>query len=80
MKILMTLVKGPMEAIGRQTIDVSRVPVLGEYVRRGEEWYEVKRVAHLSDSTEVAAEVYVIPIVDPAREPLRLSEWLASAP
>jgi hypothetical protein len=80
MKILMTLVTGPTDAVGRQTIDLSRVPVLGEYIRRGEEWYEVKRVAHLSDATDVSAEVYVNPIVDPAREPLRLSEWMASAP
>lgn len=81
MDVALRIVDEPGSTVRHGTIDVSRLPVLGEYIRDREDWYEVKRVVHTAGMDEgIAGEIYVIPVVDPAREPLRLSEWMASAP
>jgi len=81
MKVQMHIVDEPTNEIPEKTVELPRVPVLGEYVRDPENWYQVKRVVHhTATADDVAAELYVVSIVDPTREPLRLSEWLEPAP
>lgn len=80
MQCLMTIVDHPLNELPQRTVALSRVPVLGEYVRDGENWYQVKRVVHHQTGDTVDAELFTISIVDPTREPLRLSEWLEPAP
>lgn len=79
MQIQMHILTGPQSGIDECRVEVSRLPVLGEYVRHGSEWYEVKRVLHV-DGQDATGEIFAIPIVDPTREPIRLYEWLESAP
>lgn len=80
MQATMKMIKEPADDVHEQTVEVSRLPVLGEYLRSGSEWYQVKRVAHLTNHQDVAGELYVVPIVDPTRDPLTLYEWLEPAP
>ena len=80
MRCRMKVVDEPINEPSEQTVEVSRVPVLGEYVRSDEDWYQVKRVVHLANGGGADAELFVVSIVDPAREPLRLSEWLEPSP
>lgn len=81
MQVLMKVIKGPHAPAAEETIvELSRLPVLGEYVRHGEEWFQIKRVLHVSDGEGPPGEVFVIPVVDPTRTPLELYEWLEPAP
>lgn len=80
MQALLKIVDGPEGDVRERTVEVSRLPVLGEYVREGADWFEVKRVAHLAHDDNLAGELYAIPIVDPTRERLNLYEWLEPAP
>jgi len=81
MNVTMSIVETPEKPILSGTIDASRLPILGEYIQRGNDWFQVKRVVHAGDDhTESAGTVYVIPIVDPTREPSMLSEWLEPGP
>jgi hypothetical protein len=76
-KVLMSIVESPQSDILEGTVDLSRMPVLGEYIQRGNDWFEVKRVIHAGDQHAPAAgQVYVIPIVDPTDNRLTISEWL----
>jgi len=80
MRVLLKIVDEPANELPEKTVQLSRIPVLGEYIRSGDEWYQVKRVVHRADAAETAAELYTVSIADPTREPLRLSEWLEPAP
>lgn len=80
MQCVLKIVDEPTKEIQEKSVDLTRVPVLGEYLRAGEDWYQVKRVVHRCDGSEAAAELYGISAVDPTREALRLSEWLEPAP
>jgi hypothetical protein len=80
MQVLMNVVKGPRAPAADTVVEFSRLPVLGEYVRHGEDWYQIKRVLHVPDGEGPAGEVFVIPVVDPTRTPLELYEWLEPAP
>ena len=76
----MKVLTGPHGRVVQHAVSLSRLPVFGEYVRQGNEWYQVKRVMHSTDGEGMAGEVYVIPIVDPTRTPLELYEWLEPGP
>lgn len=80
MQAVLTIVSSPGNDVRQQEISLSRLPVLGEYIRSDDEWFEVKRVAHLRGNKNVAGEIYAIPAIDPTREPLRVYEWLEPAP
>ena len=80
MQVSMKVIEGPEAPVVEETVNLSRLPVFGEYVRHGEDWFQVKRVLHSSDGNGSAGEVFVIPIVDPTRTPLELYEWLEPAP
>lgn len=77
MKVTMNIVESPQSDILEGTVDLSRMPMLGEYIQTGNEWFEVKRVVHAGDEhASTAGQVYVIPIVDPTDNRLQISEWL----
>ncbi|QDU37598.1 hypothetical protein Mal4_19130 [Maioricimonas rarisocia] len=81
MKVTMSILETSEQKPVEGTIDVSRLPVLGEYIQRGNEWFQVKRVVHAADDhAPVAGRVFVTPIVDPLRDPFTMSEWLEMAP
>lgn len=85
MHVSLRIVHGPQSEPEKRTIDISRIPVLGEYVVDGNDWFEIKRVVHVahgkpSADEQQAAEVFAVPVVDPTDEPLTLSEWLEPAP
>lgn len=80
MQVSMKVISGPRAPVAEKTVQLSRLPVLGEYVRHGEDWFQVKRVLHAANLDGPIGEVFVIPVVDPARTPLELYEWLEPAP
>lgn len=81
MKVTMHIVETGDQPMLEGSVDLSRLPVLGEYIQRGNDWFQVKRVIHAGDEhASTAGQVYVTPIVDPTREPSMISEWLEPAP
>lgn len=80
MKATLKVIREPQNEIEEHSIELSRLPVLGEYVFDGDSWFEVKRVVHRTSADIVDGDVYAIPVVDPTHESLTLAEWLEPAP